>query len=195
MKPANGQRGAAVGIDFDRHLVVGAAHAAGLDLKQRLAVLDRLLEELERVVAAALLFEVLHRLVEDALGGRLLAAPHHRVHKLGDQRRPVDRIRRHFPLRNVPFSWHKSSKSAFAAFSARFFRSVSASCLRKRIESFRSLRCGKRHLKPQIPVHRCRKRFLLLLGWRAALGALGSVLRPALQRLATPTESSVPRTT
>ena len=86
-QPANGQRGAPVGIHLDRHLIVGAAHAAGLHLEQRLAVLDRLLEELESVVAAALLFEVLHRLVEDALGRRLLAAPHHRVDKLGDQRR------------------------------------------------------------------------------------------------------------
>src|ERR1039458_1354771 len=66
-QPADGQRSTPVGIDLDRHLVVGAAHAAGLDLEQRLAILHRLLEELEGIVAAALLFEVLHRLVEDAL--------------------------------------------------------------------------------------------------------------------------------
>src|SRR6202012_5254207 len=97
------------GTNLDRHLVVGAAHTPRLHFQQRLAVLDGFLEELERVIAAALFLKVLHRLVEDGLRGRLLAAPHHRVHKLGHQRRSVNRIRRNFPLRNVPFSWHKSS--------------------------------------------------------------------------------------
>src|ERR1017187_2981872 len=73
-QPANRQRGAPVGSNFDRHLVVGAANTSGLDLKQRFAVLYRLLEELQSVVAAALLFEGLHRLIEDALGCRLLSA-------------------------------------------------------------------------------------------------------------------------
>src|SRR5579859_3976026 len=53
-EPANGQRGAALGSHFDRHLVVGAADAAGLHFQKRLAVLDGLLEELEGFVAAAL---------------------------------------------------------------------------------------------------------------------------------------------
>src|ERR1019366_9373163 len=105
-QPANRQRGAPVRVHFNRNLVVGAAHAAGLYLEKRLAVLNRFLEELQRIVPAALLLQVLHRLIEDALRGRLLAAPHHRVDKLGDQFGPVNRIRRHFPLRNVPFSWH-----------------------------------------------------------------------------------------
>jgi hypothetical protein len=78
----------------------------GLHLEQRLAVLHRLFEELEGIVTAALLFKVLHRVVKDALSSRLLAAPHHRVDELGDQRGPIDWVRRHFPLRNVPFSRH-----------------------------------------------------------------------------------------
>src|SRR5664279_3019898 len=122
-QPANRQRGTSVGGDFDRHLVVGATHTAGLDLEQRLTVLYRFLEEFQSVVAAALLFEGLHRLIEDALGCRLLSAPHHRVHKLGHQRGPVDWIRRHFPLRNVPFSRHSSQNpSRIRAASAALVR-------------------------------------------------------------------------
>src|SRR5271157_4485704 len=57
--PANCQRSAAVGIDFDRDLVVGAAHAATLHFQYGLGVLHRLLEQLDRLVAT-LLFELLH---------------------------------------------------------------------------------------------------------------------------------------
>src|SRR5664279_134007 len=38
-QPANRQRSAPVRIHFDRHLIVGATHAAGLDLEQRLGIL------------------------------------------------------------------------------------------------------------------------------------------------------------
>src|ERR1700694_932077 len=36
--PANSQRSAPVGIHLNRDLIVGAAHAAGLDLQQRLGI-------------------------------------------------------------------------------------------------------------------------------------------------------------
>src|ERR1039458_71854 len=74
-QPADSKRGATLGIHFDRNLIVGSADTARLDFKQGLAVLNSLLEELEGFVAATLL-EVGHRGVEDALSGRLLAAPH-----------------------------------------------------------------------------------------------------------------------
>ena len=51
--PADGQARAPVLRNFDRNLVVGAAHAAGLHFEQRLGVLDGLLEDLERIVAAS----------------------------------------------------------------------------------------------------------------------------------------------
>src|ERR1035437_3563337 len=169
-QPADGQRGAPVGIDLDRHLVVGAAHAPGLHLKQRLAILDSLLEELEGIVAAALLLEVLHRLIEDALGRRLLAAPHHRVDKLGDQRGPVDRIRRNFPLRNVPFSRHNPQNPR--------------ACAPKSLP-----KSGSKYRAPE-PSY-----FLPLAGAAPPLARLAPYFDRLCLRLATPTESSVPRTT
>src|ERR1700749_4047125 len=52
-EPADRERGAAVWIHFDWHLVVGAAHATGLYFKQRLAVLNGLLEQLDGLFATA----------------------------------------------------------------------------------------------------------------------------------------------
>src|SRR5450631_843185 len=46
-QPADGERGAPLRIDFDRHLVIRAADATGLDFEQWLAVLNRLLEQLQ----------------------------------------------------------------------------------------------------------------------------------------------------
>src|SRR6185312_15652060 len=54
-EPADGERGAPLGKNFDGNLIVGTANAAGLHFEQRLAVLDSLLEELEGFVAALLL--------------------------------------------------------------------------------------------------------------------------------------------
>ena len=54
-EPADAERQAAVRIHFDRHLVVAAADAARFDFERGLDVLDRLLEDLERVVAGLLL--------------------------------------------------------------------------------------------------------------------------------------------
>src|SRR5882724_6144274 len=104
-QPADGERGATVGIHFDRNLIVRATDAAGLDFEQRLGILDGLLEQLDSLVAA-LFLHLLHGVVEDALGGGLLAAPHHRVHELGDQGGVVDGISCYFTLRYVAFSRH-----------------------------------------------------------------------------------------
>src|ERR1051326_2106572 len=48
-EPANGERGPAIGIHLDWHLVVRAADAPGLHFEQRLYVFDRLLEQLDRL--------------------------------------------------------------------------------------------------------------------------------------------------
>src|SRR5712692_7121223 len=79
--PADCQRRPAVRTDFDRHLVVRAAHAPGLHLGQWLCLLARLFEQLEAVVATQFLL-LGERLTEDAVGSRLLGMPHHRVHEL-----------------------------------------------------------------------------------------------------------------
>src|ERR1017187_544466 len=104
-QPADGERGAALGQNFDRHLVVRSTDAAALDFEQRLAILDGLLEQLQGLVAT-LLFKVRHSGVEDALGGGLLAAPHHGVDELCDQGRLIDRVGSNFTLRDVTFSRH-----------------------------------------------------------------------------------------
>src|ERR1039458_8891896 len=57
--PADGQRGTAVGIDLDRDLVVGPAHAAGLHFQHRLGVFHGLLEQLNGLFAS-LFLELLH---------------------------------------------------------------------------------------------------------------------------------------
>src|ERR1039457_3556439 len=74
--PADGQRHAAIGVDFHRHLVVRATDAPSLDFQHRLGVPHGLLEQLGGPVAT-LLFKLLHGVIEDGLGGRLLPVPHH----------------------------------------------------------------------------------------------------------------------
>src|SRR5918992_28627 len=105
--PADAQREAAVRIDFDRHLIVRAADAARLHFERRLRVVDRLLEDLHRIVAG-LLFDDVEAAVQDALGGAALAVRHHRADELGDQRAVVQRIRQDVALGNFSSTWHGS---------------------------------------------------------------------------------------
>src|SRR5882762_6672659 len=113
-QPADRQRRAPVGIDFDRHLVVGATYAASLHFQQRLRVFDGLLEQLQGLVAA-LRLQLGKRFVEDALGGRLLALPHHRVHKFGHQVRSVNWIGGNAALCNMSFTRHVAINSVLSA--------------------------------------------------------------------------------
>ena len=99
-QPADAQRQAAVRVHFDRHLVVRAADAPRLHLEARLHVVERLLEDLQRVVAGALLDDV-EALVEDALRGAALAVAHDGVDELADQRAVVQRVGREFALRDI----------------------------------------------------------------------------------------------
>ena len=104
-QPADCERSPPVGIHFDGHLVVRATHAPGFHFQQRLGVFHRLFEQLQRFVAA-LGLQLCERFIEDALGGRLLALPHHRVHKLGHQIRSIHRVRIHSALCNMSFTGH-----------------------------------------------------------------------------------------
>src|SRR3982750_3912404 len=70
--PAHRERYAPHRAHFHRHLVVGAADAPALHLDDRLHVLHRLAEHLDRVLAG-LRFNGFQRAVDDALGDRLLA--------------------------------------------------------------------------------------------------------------------------
>src|SRR3954452_11441450 len=91
-QPAHGERAGAACRHLDRHLVGGAADAAGLDLQRRRQGLDRRLQRLHRVLARALR-EDRQRVVDDALGGRLLAVQHHLVDDLLDELGAVDGVR------------------------------------------------------------------------------------------------------
>src|ERR1700693_3582224 len=51
-QPADRERGAPVSIHLDWNLIVGAAHTTAFHFKQRLGILDRLLEKLQGLVAA-----------------------------------------------------------------------------------------------------------------------------------------------
>src|SRR5262249_29875061 len=106
-EPAHGQRDAACGADFDRDLIIGATDALRFDLDLRLKVINRLLEDLQRVFLRTL-FDLVKSLVDDALGHRLLAVPHHRVDEFGDERAVVNRIGQDFAFWDFSSSWHIS---------------------------------------------------------------------------------------
>src|SRR5215210_7943247 len=103
--PADGERAAALLRDLDGHLVGRAADAARLDLDGRAHVLDGALEHLQGVFAG-LLADLRQRPVEDALGRRLLAAPHQAVDELRHQRAVVNRVGEHVASVNNSSSRH-----------------------------------------------------------------------------------------
>src|SRR3990172_6330144 len=76
--PAHGERELARGADLQRYLVGGATHTAGPHLQRRHDVADRPLEHLDRVLLGPLSGR-LQRLVDDTLGGALLAPLHELV--------------------------------------------------------------------------------------------------------------------
>src|SRR5208283_3104378 len=106
-QPADRERGAAVGIYLHRDLIIRSAYAARLHFEQRLGVLDRLLEQLESFVAA-LFLHLGQGFVKDALSGRALALPHHRVNELRHQIRAIDGIGRHGPFGGMSFTRHRT---------------------------------------------------------------------------------------
>src|SRR5271156_825489 len=79
-QPVNRERLPPKWIHFHRHLIVRAAHAPRLHFQNRLAVLDGLLEQLERVVVRGFR-HLVHSLIEDGLRGCALAVVHHAGNK------------------------------------------------------------------------------------------------------------------
>src|SRR5262249_55036936 len=108
------ERQAAVRVHFDRHLVVRAADAARLHFEGGLDVLDRLLEDLERIVARLLLDGAQAR-IHDLLGGVSPPLAHQRAVELRLQRAAVDRIEGNVAFRNLSASWHISVTSYLSA--------------------------------------------------------------------------------
>src|SRR5918999_3919415 len=81
--PAHRERDAPHRAHFHGYLVVRAADAPALHFDDRLHVLHRLREHLDRILAR-LRLDGVERAVDDALGGRLLAARHQHVDEFGD---------------------------------------------------------------------------------------------------------------
>jgi hypothetical protein len=76
-----------------------------LDLDGRRGVLDRLLEDIQRVAMRALLDQI-ERVVDDTLGERTLAVIHNAAHYARDVPAVVFRIRDHEPVRRFSSSRH-----------------------------------------------------------------------------------------
>ena len=105
LEPAHGQREATHGAHFNGHLVVGTAHTAGLHLDHGFDVVDGLVEQLERILAR-LLFDLLERAINDALGDCFLAAFHDHVHEFGQLDIAVLGIRQDFTFGDFATTWH-----------------------------------------------------------------------------------------
>ena len=105
LEPAHGQREATHRAHFNGHLVVGAAYTARLDLDHGLDVVDGLIEQLERILAR-LLFDLLERAIDDALGDCFLAAFHDHVHEFGQLDIAVLGIRQDFTFGDFATTWH-----------------------------------------------------------------------------------------
>src|SRR6476620_10814622 len=105
-EPAQGERGRAVGLDLDRHLVGRATDATALDLHGRLDVVERTLERGDGV-GAGLLAATLEGAVDDRLGDRLLAVEEDLVDELRDERAGVDRVDDERALRSGSLTRHQ----------------------------------------------------------------------------------------
>src|ERR1700704_226719 len=117
-QPAAGEREAALGPDLDRDLVGGAADAAGLDLELRRGVPDRQVEDLEWLLLG-LPGGARQRVVDDALGDRALASPHHDVHELRHSVRVVDGVGRDTTLVRTVSTGHLSPLRSAGFFALR----------------------------------------------------------------------------
>src|ERR687893_1264620 len=96
--PAQRQRVGPTGVDLDRHLVGSTPDPAALNLDARPAVVQGVVEDLDRARACALLY-VREGVVDDLLGGALLAVQHDLVDQLLHQHAPVDGIAGYLSLR------------------------------------------------------------------------------------------------
>ena len=69
-QPAQGQSELAIRRNFQRHLIGGAADAAGLNFQARLGVVNRALQNFQRVGCGILFGDLVEGAVNDPLGGR-----------------------------------------------------------------------------------------------------------------------------
>src|SRR6185437_1977960 len=96
-QPADCQRLAAIGTHLDGHLVGRAADAPRANLDGRADIRQRLVEDAQRILAAAL-GDAVEGAVHDGLGSSLLALIHQAIDELGDDMIAELGIRQDFAL-------------------------------------------------------------------------------------------------
>ena len=82
-QPADGERARTVGAHFDRHLVGGAADAAGADFQRGRNIAQGFVEHHQRILLG-LGGDGVEGAIDDAFGGGLLAVIHQAVHEFGE---------------------------------------------------------------------------------------------------------------
>src|SRR5258706_5696112 len=85
-QPAQRQRELAVGGDFQRNLVSGAADPAGLDFKSWLGVIDRSLQNFQRIRGRVLGDDLVEGTINNPLRHAFIAGLHDGVDEAGKQR-------------------------------------------------------------------------------------------------------------
>src|SRR5690606_13203194 len=88
-----------------RHLIVRTTYTAALDFDQRLHVVDRSVEHLDRLFASFSL-NLVQGAVHDALCNGLLARQHNNVHEFGELNTAEFRIRENLTLGNFATTRH-----------------------------------------------------------------------------------------
>ena len=78
-EPAQGERELTIARHFHRHLISRTAHAAGLNLEARLGIVNRALQNFQRVARGILFRDLVESAVNNSLRGAFLSTNHHRV--------------------------------------------------------------------------------------------------------------------
>src|ERR1035437_3604193 len=113
--PASGQRGAAGRTDLDGHLGGGAADTLGLDLQGRGGVAEGVLKRLQRVGTPGALLDDVEGVVNDPLGGALLAPQHQAVDEFCHAPVRVHRVRSDYASLDTCPAWHLALLLALGA--------------------------------------------------------------------------------
>ncbi|MDB5266711.1 MAG: protein containing repeat [Parcubacteria group bacterium] len=82
--PLHGELLASLRADFSRDLVVRASDSSASDFHSRAGILERKLEEFQRILYLGRFFDLVEGSVDDRSGGGFLAFEHHIVDELGD---------------------------------------------------------------------------------------------------------------
>src|SRR5580700_199737 len=115
--PAPGERLAPIVADLHRHLVCGAPDPLRLDLEYRRDVPDRLVEDIEGLLARGAP-DLLEGVVDDLLRDALLTGEHDAVHEFRQSHAPVDRVGQDDAFLDAGATRHGSSARLLLAFGA-----------------------------------------------------------------------------